>query len=189
MYSASGVKSKPYSIDLQSNCDEILVVEMDVFSPHISARSNSPQLVVFCLEEQRYALRLCAVEQIVRMVEITPLPKAPEIILGIVNIRGRIVPVFHIRKRFHLSERDIGLSDHLIVARTARRTVALAADAVIGVLARADEEMAAPERIFPGLEYVEGVVKLDDGLVFIHDLDTFLSLEEEKTMEQALATA
>ena len=167
----------------------MLLVEVASLSSHGSEASNSNQLVVFCLDEQRYALRLFAVEQIVRMVEITPLPKAPEIILGVVNIGGRIVPVFHIRKRFHLPGRDIGLSDHLIVARTARRTVALTADAVIGVVARADEELAAVERIFPGLEYVEGVVKLDDGLVFIHDLDTFLSLEEEKKMERALAPA
>jgi purine-binding chemotaxis protein CheW len=117
------------------------------------------------------------------------LPKAPEIILGVVNIRGQVIPVFHIRKRFHLPERDIGLSDHLIVAHTARRTVALVADAVIGVVAHGDEDLAAVERVLPGLEYVEGVMKLDDGLVFIHDLDTFLSLEEEETMEKALEPA
>ena len=158
-------------------------------SPQVFAVSNSNQLVMFTLDDQRYALRLSSVEQIVRMVEITPLPKAPEIVLGVVNIRGRVVPVFHIRKRFRLPERDIELSDHLIVARTKRRTVALVADAVIGVDARAEEELAAVEPIYPGLEYVEGVVKLDDGLVFIHDLDTFLSLDEEKTMERALESA
>jgi purine-binding chemotaxis protein CheW len=164
-------------------------MEIGSQSSGVLAGSNSKPLVVFFLDEQRYALRLSAVEQIVRMVEISPLPQAPEIILGVINIRGRIAPVFHIRKRFHLPEREIGLNDHLIVARTARRTVALVADAVTGVVERADEAMSAVEGIFPGLEYVEGVVKLDDGLVFIHDLDTFLSLEEEKTMEQALAPA
>ncbi|SRR5258707_659837 len=167
----------------------MLLVETGSLSSPVSAGGGSHRLVVFGLDEQRYALRLGAVEQVVRMVEITPLPQAPEIILGVVNIRGRIVPVFHLRKRFHLPERDFGLGDHLIVARTARRTVALVADAVLSVAARADEELVAVERIFPGLDYVEGVVKLDDGLVFIHDLDTFLSLEEEKTMEQALAPA
>ena len=162
-------------------------MEIDSPSPELAARSPSQQLVVFGLDERRYALRLSSVNQIVRMVEITPLPKAPEIILGVVNLRGRVIPVFHVRKRFHLPERGIGLSDHLIVAHTARRTVALVADAVSGVVARGEEELAAVDRILPGLEYVEGVVKLDDGLVFIHDLDTFLSLEEEKTMERALA--
>jgi purine-binding chemotaxis protein CheW len=155
-------------------------------SAHEFVGGNSRQLVVFALDEQRYALRLSAVEQIVRVVEIAPLPQAPGIILGIVNIQGRIAPVFHIRKRFHLPEREIDLSDHLIVARTAKRIVALVADTVIGVVTRADEEMTTAERIFSGLDYVEGVMQLDDGLVFIHDLDTFLSVEEEKTLEQAM---
>jgi purine-binding chemotaxis protein CheW len=156
-------------------------------SSHLFAGGQSNQLVVFGLDEQRYALRLSAVEQIVRRVEITPLPQAPEIILGVVNIQGRIVPVFDIRKRFRLPERDIRLGDCLIVARTARRTVTFIADAAIGVVSGADEEVVAAERIFPSLEYVKGVVKLDDGLVFIHDLDTFLSVEEEQIMEHAMA--
>src|SRR5882762_5434925 len=109
--------------------------------------SNSSQLVAFALDEQRYALRLCAVEQIVRIVEIATLPQAPEMVLGVVNIRGRIIPVFHIRKRFHLPERDIDLNDHLIIARTAKRVVALVADMVMGVVTRADMEVTTAERI------------------------------------------
>jgi purine-binding chemotaxis protein CheW len=150
--------------------------------------SKSGQLVVFALDAQRYALRLSAVEQIVRVVEIAPLPQAPGIILGIVNVQGRIAPVFHIRMRFHLPDREIHLSDHLIIARTAKRLVALVADTVTGVVMQAREEMTAAGRILPGLDYVEGVVKLDDGLVFIHDLDTFLSVEEEKTLEKAMVS-
>jgi purine-binding chemotaxis protein CheW len=65
------------------------------------------QLVVFAFDEQRYALHLSAVERIVRMVEITPLPKAPEIVLGVVNVQGRIVPIVNIRKRF-----STGLKSH-----------------------------------------------------------------------------
>jgi purine-binding chemotaxis protein CheW len=75
----------------------------------------------------------------------------------------------------------------LILARTARRAVALIADAVTEVVSRTNEETTAPERIFSGLDYIEGVVKLEDGLVFIHDLDTFLSVDEEATLEQAIA--
>ena len=63
------------------------------------------------------------------------------------------------------------------------------ADSVIGVMTRTHEEMTTADRILPGLDYIEGVVKLDDGLAFIHDLDTFLSVEEEQTLEQALGPA
>jgi purine-binding chemotaxis protein CheW len=144
------------------------------------------QLVVFTMNEQRYALQLAAVERVVRMVEVTPLPKAPQIVLGVINAQGRIIPVVDIRRRFRLPERDIRLSDHLLIARTARRTVALALDAVTGIVERSAQAVITAEEILPGLEYVEGVMKLGDGLILIHDLDTLLSLEEEQTLDAAL---
>jgi purine-binding chemotaxis protein CheW len=145
----------------------------------------SDQLVVFTLDEHRYALSLSVVERAVRMVEITPLPKAPEIVLGAINLAGRIVPVLNIRKRFQLQGRKPALGDQLLIARTPSRTVALAVDTVDSVVQRPPDEVIAPPTIVPGLEYLAGVVKLADGMLFIHDLDRFLSLEEE----QALATA
>lgn len=148
--------------------------------------SESCHLVVFTLDDQRYALHLSAVERTIRMVEITPLPKAPETVLGVINVKGRIVPALDIRRRFGLPERKMGLSDHLIIARTAKRTVALAVDGTDGVIERPARDIIPPGLIVPGLEHVEGVVKLEDGMVFIHDLDGFLSLEEEQALEAAI---
>lgn len=144
------------------------------------------QLVVFTLDEQRYALHLPAVERAIRMIEITPLPTAPEIVIGVVNVHGAVVPVLNIRKRFRLPEREPDLSDQLIIARTARRIVALVVDTINDVIALPSEELVAPETILPQLEHVEGVVKLDDGMIFIQDLDAFLSLEEEQALEAAI---
>lgn len=143
-------------------------------------------LAVFTLDTQRYAIHLSKVERIIRVVELTPLPRAPEIVLGVVNVQGRIVPVVNIRKRFRLPEREMNLSDQLIIAHTSRRTVGLMVDAVIGVVDRSEKEVTAAEEILPNLEHVEGVVKLEDGMVLIHDLDKFLSLEEEKTLADAM---
>ena len=145
------------------------------------------QLVVFDLDKQRYALRLSAVERIVMVAEITPLLKAPQIVLGVLNVQGRIIPVIDIRKRFNLPARETLLSDHMIIATPGARTVALVADAVSGVIERGDEEITLPDKIVPGLEYVEGVVKLEDGLILIHNLETFLSLEEENSLQHAMA--
>ena len=144
-------------------------------------------ILVFNLDEHRYALRLSVVERIVRVVDITPLPQAPEIVLGVINIRGRVIPVVNLRKRFSLPDRDIDLSDQLIIAHTAKRAVALMVDAVLDVRERGEENTTAANRILPDLAYIEGVMKLEDGLILIHNLDTLLSLEEEKTLEQAMA--
>lgn len=147
---------------------------------------ESDSLVVLVLDDQRYALPLPAVDRVVRMVAITPLPKAPDIVLGVVNVQGRVIPVFNMRRRFCLPEREIALSDQLVVARTMRRPVALVADAVPDVIAYPAQSLVSPEEVLPSIEYVEGVIKLADGLIFIHDLDKFLSPDEESFLGRAL---
>jgi len=150
---------------------------------------RSDLLVVFILDEQRYALRLSAVDRVAPMVHIAPLPKAPDIVLGIVNVQGRIIPVVNLRRRFRLPEREIALSDRLLVARTTRRPVALAADAVTGVLECPAQDVVAPDAILPGIGHVEGIAKLEGGLILIHNLDKFLSMEEEASLDRAMPAA
>ncbi len=147
---------------------------------------NPLSLVVFRLDQAHYALRLAAVERVLRAVEIMPLPQTPESVLGIVNVQGRIIPVMNIRRRLRLPERPVNLSDQLILAHTSRRAVALLVDRVIGVVERAREQVVAPNEILPELDSVAGVVKLPEGMVLIHDLETFLSLDEERALDQAL---
>lgn len=149
---------------------------------------NQDHLIVFTLGDQRYALPLPEVDRVVRMVAITPLPEAPGIILGVVNIRGRVIPVINMRRRFHLAEREIALADQLVVAHTVRRPVALVADAVLDIIAYPAQNLIAAAQIVPGMEYVEGVIKLENGLILIHDLDKFLSLEEEDFLDRAFET-
>lgn len=139
---------------------------------------------VFQLDEQRFALYLSSVKRVVRLVEITPLPKAPDIVLGIINVQGEVVPVFDIRKRFRLPPREASLSDHIIIAGAGKRTVALVADRVNDVIE--GEGVTPSEKVMAGMDYVSGVMKLDGGMVLIHDLDTFLSLAEDKILSDAL---
>jgi purine-binding chemotaxis protein CheW len=148
--------------------------------------NSANQLVVFSLDEHYYALNLSAVERTERMVEVTPLPQAPEIVVGVINVRGRIIPVLNIRKRFRLPERTAALTDQLLMARTARRTIAFTVDNVLGVVERKEQEIIEPASVLPGIEYVKGVVKFADGMIFIHDLEGFLSLEEEDALESTI---
>lgn len=143
-------------------------------------------LVLFSLDSIRYALRLAAVQGAVRAVALTPLPKAPEIVLGVINLRGAVIPVLNIRRRFALTDRPIDLSDHFLIARTARRTVALWVDSVNGVISHPQEAVLEPGQVVPGMAYVEGVMKLGSGLVFIHNLDSFLALPEEEALQKAM---
>jgi len=143
-------------------------------------------LIVFSVEGQRFALRLTTVDRIERMVEITPLPKAPENVLGVVNRQGQIVPVFNLRHRLHLPERAIDPLDQLLFARTQHRSAALVVDAVEGVTEADERDLITSDAVLPGLEMLEGVAKLRDGLALIHDLERFLSLKEEAALADAL---
>ena len=147
---------------------------------------NGP-ILLFILDELLCALLLSSVERVVRAVEVTPLPKAPEIVKGVINAQGRIIPVINIRNRFALPERDIRADDRFIIAKTPRRIVALATDSVIGVRAIADREVMDAEQALPFAGYLKGVAKTEEGLILIYDLDVFLSLDEENCLAECLA--
>jgi purine-binding chemotaxis protein CheW len=161
----------------------------DTITGSIRSMYIAQHLLVFTLDEQRYALHLSVAERVMRAVAITPLPHAPKIICGVVNVHGRLLPVVDLRRRFCLPLRDIELSDRFIVARTARRSVIAVADAVIGVLEHDQQKVMPTRYILPGAASIEGVVKLSDGMVFVHNLDSVLSLDEERALHEALRTA
>ena len=144
-------------------------------------------LVVFSLDDQRYALALARVRRAIRVVAITPLPEAPPIVLGIVDLGGVVIPVIDLRQRFRHPPRELRLSDHLLVATAGARTVALLVDETHGVIEVSSAERAPAGAILPGLELVDGAVKLEDGLVLIHDLERLLSLDEEAAIDRALS--
>lgn len=149
--------------------------------------ADDSQLVVFTLDDRRYGLPLPSVERIIPAVELVPLPKAPDIVLGVISLQGRIVPVVDIRTRFGLAAREMAASDHIVVAHSARRIVALLVDRVEGTLDYAPGELIEATAILPGMRYVAGVIALKDGMVLIHDLDALLSLDEEAALAAALA--
>ena len=147
------------------------------------------QLVVFTLDERLYALPLARVRRVVCAVEVTPLPKAPAIVLGVINLQGNIFPVMSMRTRFGLPEPEPSLSDQIIVADTATRTVGLLVNSVTGVVERTPEEVTETEKIVPGAQYVEGITQTEDGILFIHNVDRFLSVKEDQQLDGLLAQA
>lgn len=147
------------------------------------------QLVVWTLDMQRYALPYSMVERVVRAVEVTPLPDAPDIVRGIINVQGQVVPVVDVRARFNLPARATALTDQIVLAQTARRQVAFFVDAVDGLVDYAERAVVDTASIAAGKGCIAGVLKFSDGMIFIHDLDRFLSLDEEQSLDKALSNA
>jgi purine-binding chemotaxis protein CheW len=120
------------------------------------------------------------------MVAVTPLPKLPAAALGVINVHGQVIPILDIRHRLGFPPKAYGLETHLLVARTTRRTVALPVDEVLGVREIQAAAVTPPETVLPGINHVAGIVTLSDDLLFIHDLNTFFSLDEEQQVGSAL---
>lgn len=146
------------------------------------------RLLLFALDGQRFALRLGSVRRIVWMVKITPLPAAPRIVLGVVDMHGAVVPVVDIRRRFGLPHRAPDPGQKLIIADAAGRHLALAVDDIGELLELNANAIAAPDPLAAGEGYVAGIARSPDGLVVIHDLETFLSVDEETDLDEALAS-
>jgi purine-binding chemotaxis protein CheW len=93
------------------------------------------------------------------------------------------------RRRFGLAEWENSLTDQLLVAETCNRTVVLVVNAVTGVVEKSDKEITKATKVVPGSQYVDGITRLEDGLLFIHDLDRFLSPSEDAAIHGLLTQA
>ncbi|MDP4289771.1 MAG: chemotaxis protein CheW [Bacteroidota bacterium] len=135
------------------------------------------QLVVFWINRQRFAIRLSDIRQIIRAVEITPIPNAPEKICGIINLHGTVVPVMNMHFRVGLRGRITDINDRFIIVNASGRVVALRVDKVAEVIYDAGDHFVNAEEICSGLD-ISGIISSDDGLILIYNLETFLTTEE-----------
>jgi purine-binding chemotaxis protein CheW len=145
-------------------------------------------VLVVSVSDLRVGISVADVVEAVRAVAITTLPGAPGVVEGLIDFRGTIAPVFDLRLRLLNSHVDIVPSDHLLMARAGDRLVAVHVDSVIGLIELDGDSVkptASPSAASP---HLAGVVTLPDGLLFIHDLSTFLSAAERDTLDGAIDT-
>lgn len=154
--------------------------------------SQPEPFILFRVDKTTYALPAQQVAYIDMPEHITPVPHAPDFVVGVVYSRGQVLPVVDLRRRFGLPPKDLDLQTRLIVVRLGERTVALLADAA-REFANLDPEaiLLPPEQIAtPGSRFLSGVVLHEDQrLVFVLDLEHLLSPEEVESAAQAAQTA
>jgi purine-binding chemotaxis protein CheW len=141
-------------------------------------------ILVFVIGEMKHALFLSGVEKVELAAEVTPFPEAPRVFIGAINWRGQILPVLSMRRRLHLPERSVMASDRFIIVKSIRRRLALVVDEVTGVQPANRSTFISADAIWESLGCVAGAVRTEDGIVVIHDLELFLSEEEEKVLEK-----
>ncbi len=146
------------------------------------------QLVVFRLAREEYGLPITKVQEINRLVPITKLPQTPAFMEGIINLRGRIIPVIDLRKRFQLEISSYNDDSRIIIVEVDGQTVGIIVDSVTEVVRLAAVSVEPPPPTFIlDARYIQGVGKLDDRLLILLEIDRILTSQETITLKQLSA--
>lgn len=142
------------------------------------------QLVTFSIGEEEFGVDILKVQEIIRMMEITKVPRAPEFVEGVINLRGKVIPIIDLRKRFGLSSRGHDKHTRIIVIEINNMIVGFVVDSVSEVLRIPFSTVEPPPPVVSGMEseYISGVGKLEDRLLILLDLDRLLSHGELESM-------
>lgn len=142
------------------------------------------QLVTFSIGEEEFGVDILKVQEIIRTMEITKVPRAPDFVEGVINLRGKVIPIIDLRKRFGLPTRDHDKHTRIIVIEINNMIVGFVVDSVSEVLRIPASTVEPPPPVVSGLEseYISGVGKLEDRLLILLDLNRLLSKEERNEL-------
>jgi purine-binding chemotaxis protein CheW len=142
------------------------------------------QLVVFNVGKELYGVGIDKVQEIVRVPDVTEVPDAPVFLEGVINLRGKVVPVIDLRKRLRLQGIEKTKLTRVLITENGRSQVGLLVDSVSEVLkAQPDSVEEPPEMISAiGVEYITGVVKAEERLIILLDIKKILSVDEMKNL-------
>lgn len=139
------------------------------------------QLVIFQLGGEEFGVEIVKVQEIIRMPEITHIPQSPDFVEGVINLRGKIIVVVNLDKRFNLSLKDVDENSRIIVVEIGNNVVGMIVDSVNEVLRIPNSSVEpAPELVLSQIsrDYLKGVGKVDDRLLILLDLAKVLTIEE-----------
>ena len=148
--------------------------------------ANTEQVIQFDIGKEKFGVKITRVHEIIRMKEITELPDSSEYLVGIINLRGNIISVIDLRKRFGMEEVQNTDDTRIIVVEFDNQDVGLIVDAVSEVLHIEEAEIDDPPRTMVGIkdDYLKGVVKVDEDIIILLDLDNLLKSEEKIELEK-----
>ena len=147
------------------------------------------QFVTCRIAQEEFALDVLSVQEINRMVEVTRVPKAPYFVEGVINLRGRIIPVLDLRRRFGLPAAERTDHSRIMVVLLRNRMVGLIVDEVVEVLRIPKSTIEPPPTVgsSAGSEFTQGVGRIEDRLLIVLDLNRLLLPSEQAAVDAATA--
>jgi purine-binding chemotaxis protein CheW len=155
------------------------------------ATISERQLVVFDLNEEAYGVDIGAVREIIRMQEITRVPRAPRFIEGVINLRGKVIPVVDLRQRFSMPETERTEEHRIVVVDVMGQDIGIVVDAVTEVSRVSEASIEPPSSVITteDSDYLTGIVKTDSKLIILLDITKVMSADEaDKLVEVAEAS-
>jgi len=142
------------------------------------------QWVTFYLAEEKYGVPVAQVREVLRYSEITPVPGAPDYVIGIINLRGNVVTVLDTRKRFALPPNDVDDSTRVVIIEVEEQVVGILVDSVSDVVRLKTGEIETAPNVGndESSKYIQGVASRDGNLLILVDLHKLLSDEEWQEM-------
>ena len=144
------------------------------------------QLVSFFLGDEEYGVDIMKVQEIIKMQEITEVPQVPAFVEGVINLRGNVIPVIDLRKRFGLPEVENTKDTRIIVVEIGDTVVGIVVDGVSEVLRIKESLIDPPPKMIAGIgrEYLKGIGRLGERLLILLDLDKVLTADEKEVIKQ-----
>ena len=145
------------------------------------------QLVSFSIGEEEFGVDILKVQEINRMLDVTRVPNAPEYVDGVINLRGKVIPIINLRRRFGMERKERDKNTRIVVVEIGGRVVGFVVDAVREVLRIPSGVTEPPPSLVGGVrsEYITAVGKLEDRLLILLNLEKLLNAEEQAEVEQA----
>lgn len=152
---------------------------------HVNHSDDLLQLVSFVVENEEFGVDILRVQEIIRPIQVTRVPNAPSFVEGVINLRGRIIPVVDLRKRFGFDARERDSDTRIVVVELQDKVIGFMTDAVKEVIRINQDVIEPPPDLAVGIDahYIRSVAKLDDRLLILLDLDAVISKEEVKALE------
>jgi purine-binding chemotaxis protein CheW len=153
--------------------------------------SETMQVVSFKLGSEEYGVDIAQVQEINRMVAVTHVPRAPQFMEGVINLRGQLIPIIDLRTRFGMPRAEHTKNTRIVVTEIGAKRVGMVVDSVSEVLRLpVDQVEPAPEMITSvDTEYIRGVGKIEDRLIILLDLGRIISVNEKRQLEASDAEA
>ncbi len=143
------------------------------------------QLVVFRLGADHFGVDVLSIREVLRYAPLTPMPNAPDFVEGVFSVRGSTVPVIDLRRRFGLTDPEIGLETRILVVDLDGSRMGVIVDDVLDVRKVPESQISDPPPFLRGIsaEYIGGVARMEDGLVVILEMGRVLTSDERIALE------